>query len=106
MTLVSNAVTAEAVPTKGDIVMTYSNGAGTATINTDVVASVSRDNGTSYTAATLASQGTTGGHTVLTAHDIDISGQPSGSAMRWKVVTANQDANKYTNIQAVSFGWS
>ena len=39
-------------------------------------------------------------------HDIDISGQPSGSAMRWKVVTANQDANKYTNIQAVSLGWS
>ena len=106
MTLVSNAVTAEAVPTKGDIVMTYSNGAGTATVNTDVVASVSRDNGTTYTAATLASQGTTGGHTVLTAHDIDISGQPSGSAMRWKVVTANQDANKYTNIQAVSLGWS
>ena len=107
LTLVSNAQTAQAVPTKGDVVLTYTNGAGTATINTDLIASVSRDNGTTYTAVTLALQGTTGGHSILTAHDVDISGQPSGSSMRWKVVTANQSAGtKVTRIQAVSLGWS
>ena len=106
MTLVSNTQTAQAQPTKGDLVVTYTNGAGTATINTDLIASVSRDNGTTYTTATLALQGTTGGHSILTAHDLDISGQPAGTSMRWKIATANQSAAKETRIQAVSLGWS
>ena len=109
MTLVSNTLTAEAQPTKADLVMTYTNGAGTATIGTDLIVSVSRDNGTTYTSFGLSgssSQGTTGGHTILTKHDLDISGQPAGTSMRWKVVTANQDASKETRIQAVSLGWS
>ena len=106
MTLVSNAVTAQAQPTKADVVLTYTNGAGTATVNTDLIASVSRDNGTTYTATTLASQGTTGGHTILTANAVDISGQPAGTSMRWKVATANQSAAKDTRIHAVSLGWS
>ena len=106
LTLVSNSTTAEAVPTKGDLVMTYTNGAGTATINTDIKGWVSRDNGVTYTQFTLADEGDTGGHTILTAHDLDISGQPSGSAMRYKITTHNQSASKETRIQAVSLGWS
>jgi hypothetical protein len=106
MTLVSNATTAEAVPTKGDLVMTYTNGAGTATVNTDIKGWASRDNGSNYTQFTLTDEGDTGGHTILTAHDLDISGQPSGSAMRYKVTTHNQSAAKETRIQAVSLGWS
>jgi hypothetical protein len=106
MTLISNATTAESVPTKGDMVMTYTNGAGTATINTDIKAYVSRDNGTTYTQLTLADQGDTGGHTILTAHDLDISSQPSGSAMRYKITTHNQSVSKETRVQAVSLGWS
>ena len=106
MTLISNATTAEAVPTKGDLVMTYTNGAGTATVNTDIKGWASRDNGTTYTQFTLTDEGDTGGHTILTAHDLDISAQPSGSAMRYKVTTHNQSAAKETRIQAVSLGWS
>ena len=106
MTLVSNASTAEATPTTGDIVMTYTNGAGTATVNTDLKAYVSRDNGTTWTQATLSSEGTTGGHTILTAHNVDISGQPSGTSMRYKIETLNQSASKETRIQAVSLGWA
>ena len=106
MTLISNATTAEATPTKGDLVMTYTNGAGTATINTDIKGWVSRDNGVTYTQFTLADEGDTGGHTILTAHDLDISAQPSGSAMRYKITTHNQSAAKETRIQAVSLGWS
>lgn len=106
LSLVSNASTADSAPTKGDIVMTYTNGAGTATVNTDLKAWVSRDNGSNYTQATLTSEGTTGGHTILTAHDVDISGQPSGTAMRYKITTHNQSGAKETRIQAVSLGWS
>ncbi len=106
MTLISNATTAEATPTKGDLVMTYSNGAGTATINTDLKAYASRDDGTTWTQLTLASQGSTGAHTILSAHDLDISGQPSGTDMRYKIETLNQSVTKQTRIHAVSLGWS
>ena len=106
MTLVSNATTAQAVPTKGDMVMTYTNGAGTAVINTNIKGYVSRDGGTTYTQGTLVSQGTTGGHTILSFHDLDISGQPSGQSMRYKIETLVQSASMYTRIQAVSLGWS
>jgi len=106
MTLISNAQTAESVPTKGDVVMTYSNGAGTATLNTDIKAYVSRDSGSNYTQATLVSQGSTGGHEIVTTHGLDISSQPSGTAMRFKITTHNQSASKDTRIHAVSLGWS
>jgi hypothetical protein len=106
LTLVSNATTAEAVPTKGDLVMTYTNGAGTTTVNTDLKAYASRDDGTTWTQLTLASQGSTGAHTILSAHDLDISGQPSGTDMRYKITTHNQSVTKETRVHAVSLGWS
>jgi len=106
MILISNSTTAESTPTTGDIVMTYTNGAGTATVNTDLKAYISRDDGTTWTQATLSSEGTTGGHTILTAHNVDISSQPSGTSMRYKITTHNQSASKETRIQAVSLGWS
>ena len=37
MGLISNAVTAQAEPTKADVVLTYTNFAGTAAINTDLI---------------------------------------------------------------------
>ena len=85
---------------------TYTNGTGTATINTDLKAYVSRDNGTTYTQGTLVNQGTTGGHTIVTFSDLDISGQPSGTSMRYKIETLNQGASKDTRIHAISLGWS
>jgi hypothetical protein len=106
ISLVSNSTTAESTPTLGDIVLTYTNGVGTATVNTDIKGWISRDNGTTYTQATLSSEGTTGGHTILTAHNIDISSQPSGTSMRYKITTHNQSASKETRIQAVSLGWA
>jgi len=105
LTLVSIASTADAAPDKADIVMSYTNGAGTATINTDLKAYVSRDNGTTWTQATLVADGTSGGHIILVAHNIDISSQPSGTSMRYKIETLNQSASKETRIQAVSLGW-
>jgi hypothetical protein len=109
MALISNATTAEAEPTKADLVMTYTNGVGTATIGSDLTAEVSRDGGTTWTSFGLSpssDQGDTGGHTILTAHDLDISGQPSGTSMQYRIKTLNQSASKETRIHAVSLGWS
>ena len=109
MTLVSTASTADSAPTKGDLVMTVSSGVGSTSIGDgtdgDIRAFISRD-GTTYTQATLTDQGTSGGHKVLTAHDVDISGQPSGTSMRYKITTHNQGSTLETRIQAVSLGWS
>ena len=106
MTLVSNAQTAESVPTNGDLVMTITNGAGTTTPNTDIKAYIARDGSDYTTAVTLVDQGDTGGHTILTANLVDLSGETSGTSMRWKITTHNQSASKTTRIQAVSLGWS
>ena len=107
MTLISNATTAvDGAPTTGDLVITYTDGAGTATVNTDIKAYISR-NGSAYTSAvTLVSQGTTGGHTILTANGVDLSGITTGTSMRWKIETLNQGVSKQTRIHAVSLGWS
>ena len=108
MTLVSTATTAEAGTTAtGDLVILYDPATGSTTLNTDLVASVSRDNGTTYTAATLVGKGSYSGTTqIATAHDIDISGQPAGTSMRWKIATNNQGVSKETRINGVSLGWS
>jgi len=107
MTLISNATTAlDGAPTTGDLVITYTDAAGTATVNTDIKAYISR-NGSAYSSAvTLVSQGTTGGHTILTANGVDLSGITTGTSMRWKIETLNQSASKDTRIHAVSLGWS
>ena len=108
MTLVSNLTAAQAAPTKGDIVFTYTNGAGTAVINTNITAEVSADDGSTWTLFTgLTSQGTTGGHTIVSAHDQTITSTiTSPWNMRYRIKTLVQSASMDTRIQAVSLGWS
>ena len=106
LTLVSSAVTALAQPTTADAVLTYTNGAGTATINTDLKIFVSRDNGTTYTEGTLVQEGTIDGDTILACRRLDISGQPAGTSMRYKVTTLNQSVSKETRVMAASLAWA
>ena len=107
MTLLSTATTAETTPTKGDIVMLMENGAGTATLNTDIKAYISRDNGTTYTQGTLVDEGTWGTNKkILAFHNLDISAQPSGTSLKYKIETLNQSGAKNTRIYATSLGWS
>ena len=108
MSLVSNAITAEAQPSKADLVMTFSNGTGSCTIGTDLTAEVSRDGSTwtSFGLSASSDQGDTGGHTIVTAHDVDISSQPAGTSMQYRIKTLNQSATKSTRVHAVSLGWS
>ena len=108
MTLVSTATTAEAGTTAtGDFVILYTPTTGSTVLNTNLKAYVSRDDGTTYTQATLVGKGSYSGTTeIASAHDIDISGQPAGVTMRWKIETLVQSAALDTRLNGVSLGWS
>jgi len=107
LTLQSVANTAETAPTTGDIVMLIHDQAGTATINTDIKGYVSRNGGTTFTQGTLVDEGDWGTNKrILAFHDLDISGQSSGTDMRYKITTHNQSVSKETRIHATSLAWA
>ena len=107
MTLISATTAAQAEPTKGDIVLTYTNGAGTTTLDTDLTAEISADGGSTWTDLPLASEGSTGSHNIATSHDITIDSTITAPYnMAYRIKTLNQSASKETRIQAVSLGWS
>jgi hypothetical protein len=101
-TIVSEPFTSTTVPTTSRIVV-FEENVDSPTLNTDIIASVSRD-GTNFTNVTLADSGyVTGssGQRILTGQ-VDISGQPSGQSMRWKLALANNQVK----IHGVSLQWS
>ena len=60
------------------------------TLNTDLIAWASRDNGTTWQQATLADRGTFSGDTkILTTDDIDVFNVGSGVQVRYKLTTHN-----------------
>ena len=109
LTLVSTTTAAKTglVPSKGDIVLTYTNGAGTTILDTDLTAEISADGGSTWTALALASEGSTGSHNIATSHDVTISSTITAPYnMAYRIKTLNQAVRKTTRIQAVSLGWS
>jgi len=107
LTLQSVASTAESAPTTGDIVMLIEDSAGTATINTDVKAYISRDGSAFSSGVTLTDEGDWGTNKrILAAHNVDISGITSGTNMKYKITTHNQSESKNTKIHAVSLAWA
>ena len=102
-TIVSTAFTATSVPTTSRIVV-FEENVDTPTLNTDIIASISRDGGSNFTTATLTDSGyVTGssGQRILTGQ-ATISGQPSGQSMRWKLALANNAVK----IHGVSLQWA
>jgi len=102
-TIVSSTFTSTSVATSSRIVV-FEENVDTPTLNTDIIASISRDGGTTFTNATLSDSGyVTGssGQRILTGQ-ADISGQPSGQSMRWKLALANNQVK----IHGVSLQWS
>ena len=101
-TIISANFTAQSAPTSARIVV-FEEDVGTPTLNTDIIASVSRD-GTNFSNATLSDSGyVTGssGQRILTG-TADVSGQPSGTTMRYKIALANNAVK----IHGVSLQWS
>mgnify|MGYP003149868323 CR=1 FL=1 len=102
-TIVSNAFTASSAPSTSRIVVFQEN-VDSITLNTDLIASVSRDGGTTFSTVTLADEGYVvgaSGQRIL-AGIVDVSGQPSGTSLRWKLALAN-NASK---IHGVSLAWA
>lgn len=103
MTIVSNAFTATAVPATGRIHIQV-NPVDSITINTDLTAEISRDGGSNWTAATLALTETLKDGTVAYEdNSVTISGQPSGTAMKYRIKTLN---NKEVQIHGAVLQWS
>ena len=102
-TIISDPFTANTVPTTTRLVV-FEENVGSPTLNTDIIASVSRNGGSNFTNVTLTDSGyVTGssGQRILTGQ-ASISGQPSGQSMKWKLQLANQTVK----IHGVSLQWS
>lgn len=99
----SVAYTAAAVPTKASLIVAAKCNSAF-TLNTDLTASVTRDGGTTWTQVTLvAREAAAGGYTVYEAIGVDLTAQPSGTSMKWRVQGAN---GKTWDVTSVSFLWS
>jgi len=101
MTLISQAFTAESQPDEARIVI-FEEDVDSITLNTDLKAYVSRDGGTTWTQVTLADEGNYSGSKRILTGSVDISGQPAGTSMKWKLVTNN---NKDLKIHGVGLTW-
>ncbi len=101
MTLVSNAAAALAQPDSVFVVLRQED-VDAAVPNTDLTFEASRDGGTTWTAVVLAEVMTDGAVRILTGNG-DISAQPVGTSMKWRVKTLN---NKSQKIHAVGLEWS
>lgn len=97
MTLASNAYTASAVPTAARVSV-FADPQQSVTLNTDVTAEVSRDGGTTYSAVTLALASNPVGTVEQYTGTVDISGQPSGSSMKWRLKNLNNKLIYFTGI--------
>ena len=101
MTLYSIAQSAEAVPSEGRIIL-FEEDTDVITENTDLKAYISRDNGTTYTQVTLVDEGGYDSSRRILAGTVDISAQPSGTSMKYKITTHN---NKNLKLHGVSLFW-
>jgi len=102
MTLFSNATTAEAAPSNARLQILEEN-VDSVTINTDLKAYVSRDGGTTYTQVTLIDEGNFDANKQILAANIDLSSQPTGTSMKYKITTHN---SKKLKLHAVGLTWA
>ena len=105
MTVVSTSQTALTTPADVRMVALMTPSVGTITLNTDFKGYVSRDGGTTYTQVTLVDEGTSVGTTKIVAGTADISSQPSGTSMVYKIESLNQSGSKQLNLNGTSLSW-
>jgi hypothetical protein len=98
----STALAAAAVPSGAKIVV-QAREIDSLTLDADLVCSASRDGGTTWSAFDMTRRFTANGISHLASAPLDISGQPSGTSMKWKIATAN---SKAVEIRGVCFSWS
>ena len=106
MTLQSNVVTALANPTTVRVMMDEYTAVGSATLDTDIKAYASRDNGTTWTQTALTSQATINTTHRFLSGSADVSGQPAGANVKYKIETLNQSISKVTRVYGTSMAWA
>lgn len=93
---------AESEPSEGRLVFLLEN-INSSVVNTDIVGSISRDGGTTFTTLTLSDDGAFDNtFDIIVSESVDISAQPSGTNMEYKIETFN---NKAAFIKGVWFQW-
>lgn len=102
LTVASTAVTAASAPSTAKLVARIKE-VDAITLNTDLVFYASRDGGTTYTAFAMTKKFTASSIAVYESAQLDISGQPTGTSVKWKAASAN---NKNFEIHDVYLYWS
>jgi hypothetical protein len=102
MTLISQPQPADALPTQARLVI-FEEDNDVITVNTDLKGWVSRDGGTTYTQITLIEEGFYDTVARILSGTVDISGQPSGTNMVYKITSHN---NKGFTVHGTGMLWS
>jgi len=101
MTLISNNQIPTDVPTEARIVI-FEEDVNSITLNTDLKAYISRDDGANYSQVTLEDVGNYISTARVLHGTVDISGQPSDTDVVYKLTTHN---NKNLKIHGVGISW-
>tara|TARA_R100001509_G_C4882567_1_gene220619 strand:+ start:2837 stop:4657 length:1821 start_codon:yes stop_codon:yes gene_type:complete len=112
MSLQSNTITASEATTKVSLILNIEEAAGNTDLDTDLIAYVSSDNGTNWVTLDLDKGNNDGyngfsdwGTNKRIVGEVNVT-VPSGTQLKWKVVTANQSASKNTRIHGVALTWA
>ncbi|MBC8038080.1 MAG: hypothetical protein H7X89_12770 [Rhizobiales bacterium] len=97
MTLVSVASTALASPSFARVVLLHEPIVAV-TLNSDLFLDISRDNGTTWSIADLVNQGSAGNGLNIVSALVDLSSQPAGTAMKWRLRTQNQKLQRFHGV--------
>ena len=112
MTLQSNTITASSATTKVSFIANIEEATGNTDLDTDLIAYVSTDNGSNWTTLDLDKGNSDGyngfadwGTNKRIVGDVNVT-VPSGTQLKWKVVTANQSGSKNTRLHGVALTWA
>jgi hypothetical protein len=101
ITLLSNVHSTTIVPTSSRIIL-FEEDVDSITLNTDIKAYVSRNNGTTFSQVTLEDEGNYITGARILSGLVDISGQPSGSNLKYKIESLN---DKILKIHGTGVSW-
>ena len=102
MTLISEKFIADSTPDEARIII-FEEDIDAITLNTDIKAYVSRDDGANYTQITLTDEGDYSGSKRILTGTADISGQPGDTDMVYKIESLN---NKDLKIYGTGLSWA
>jgi len=102
MILISEKFTADTESDDARIVI-FEEDVDAITLNTDIKAYVSRDDGANWTQITLTDEGNYSGSKRILTGEADISAQPSGTDMVYKITTLNE---KDLKLYGTALSWA